>query len=205
MSNVNKLILASASPRRKEILEAAGYEFEVMVPDFDEEEYQKKSPSLQDLPINLSFAKAYALRDQHKLGSEYIILGADTCVFTENSDKTMSILNKPKDEEDAKRMLQILSNSMHYVITGVTINVGNYLMSSYYKYAKVYFDTIPDKAIDYYIKHYKPFDKAGSYGIQDWLGMRYCSRIEGNFYAILGLPLDDHGAGRLNEFLKHPY
>ena len=127
----------------------------------------------------LSELKADAFR---KLENDEVLLTADTVVAIDNQ-----FLGKPKDKDDAKKMLEILSGKTHQVYTGITIKTLDRTITQT-DVADVEFDELTNDEIEYYIQNYKPFDKAGSYGIQEWLGMTRIKRITGSFYSIMGLP-----------------
>ncbi len=171
------LILASKSPRRKELLKAAGFTFEIKVIETDE-----SFP--QDLPVQevaqyVAQKKANAFA--RKINDE-IIITADTMVISENQ-----ALGKPKNAAEAKLMLQNLSGKSHQVITGVCI-FSREKEVSFDKTTAVLFKTLTDTEIDYYINHFQPFDKAGAYGIQEWIGMIGIEKITGSYYNVMGLP-----------------
>ena len=175
--NKMKILLASKSPRRKELLESLGYTFDVISIDCDE-----SFPS--DLPVDeiagyLSEKKSNAFRT---LQNGEVLITADTIVALENE-----ILGKPKDADDATEMLRKLSGKTHQVYTGITIKTSENQITET-DVADVSFSELSDSEIEYYIKNFKPFDKAGSYGIQEWLGMSKITEIKGSFYTIMGLP-----------------
>lgn len=172
-----KILLASQSPRRKELLSSLGFDFEVV--KIDCEEIVPENIKIEDTAAYLSLLKADTFGD---LKEGEVLLTADTVVAIENQ-----ILGKPKDENDAKTMLQTLSGKTHQVYTAITIKTFNNT-STETDVADVEFDEISDKEIEYYIQNYKPFDKAGSYGIQEWLGMAKIRKMNGSFYTIMGLP-----------------
>lgn len=172
-----KILLASQSPRRKELLSSLGFDFEVV--KIDCEEILPEHIKIKEAAAYLSELKANAFRI---LQNDEVLLTADTVVAIENK-----FLGKPKDEMDAKKMLQSLSGKTHQVYTGITIKTLDKTITET-DVADVEFDEISDEEIDFYIKNYKPFDKAGSYGIQEWLGMAKIKKINGSFYTIMGLP-----------------
>ena len=170
-----KLILASASPRRREILESAGYVFDIISPDADE---VSGGLSPAELTVENSKRKAEAaLRE-----ADGIIVCADTVVALEDE-----ILGKPKTEEKARLMLSALSGKAHSVITGYTVTDGKRTVSGYVKTAVHMRDILPDE-IDAYVALCRPLDKAGAYGIQEAAGM-FVSKIDGDYYNVVGLPL----------------
>ncbi len=172
-----KILLASNSPRRKELLENLGYDFEIVSINCDEN--FPEDLDLSKVAGYLSELKSDAFR---KLESDEILITADTVVVLKNQ-----ILGKPKNPQEAKQMLQKLSANVHQVYTGITIKTKAKTITKT-DVANVYFDEISDAEIKSYIDSFKPFDKAGSYGIQEWLGMAKIKKIEGNFYTIMGLP-----------------
>ncbi len=172
-----KILLASQSPRRKELLSSLGFDFEVV--KIDCEEILPKNIEIENAAAYLSELKADAFR---KLESDEVLITADTIVAIDEH-----ILGKPKDEADAKNMLQKLSGKTHQVFTGITIKTLDKTVTET-DVADVEFDEISENEIDFYLKNYKPFDKAGSYGIQEWLGMSKIKKLNGSFYTIMGLP-----------------
>lgn len=172
-----KILLASQSPRRKELLSSLGFDFKVV--KIDCEEILPENIEIGEAAAYLSELKAEAFR---KLEVDEVLITADTVVAIDNQ-----ILGKPKDEEDAKNMLQQLSGKTHQVFTGISIKTLDKTMTET-DVADVEFDEISDEEIDFYVKNYKPFDKAGSYGIQEWLGMAKIKKMTGSFYTIMGLP-----------------
>jgi len=172
-----KLLLASQSPRRKELLSSLGFDFEVV--KIDCEEILPENIEIGEAAAYLSELKANAFRD---LVEDEVLLTSDTIVAIDHQ-----ILGKPKDEADAKKMLQQLSGTIHQVYTGITIKTTDKTITET-DVADVELDEVSDEEIDFYIKNYKPFDKAGSYGIQEWLGMAKIKKLSGSFYTIMGLP-----------------
>ncbi|MCX8533310.1 Maf family nucleotide pyrophosphatase [Chryseobacterium luquanense] len=172
-----KILLASQSPRRKELLSSLGFEFEVV--KIDCEEILPENIKIGEAAAYLSELKANAFQN---LQEGQTLLTADTVVANENQ-----FLGKPKDKIEAKKMLQSLSGKTHQVYTGITIKTLDKTITET-DVADVEFDEISEEEIDFYIKNYKPFDKAGSYGIQEWLGMSKIKKINGSFYTIMGLP-----------------
>lgn len=172
-----KILLASQSPRRKELLSSLGFDFEVV--KIDCEEILPGHIKIGEAAAYLSELKANAFRILQK---DEVLLTADTVVAHENQ-----FLGKPKDEMEAREMLQSLSGKIHQVYTGITIKTLDKTITET-DVADVEFDEITSEEIDFYIKNYKPFDKAGSYGIQEWLGMAKIKNINGSFYTIMGLP-----------------
>lgn len=172
-----KILLASQSPRRKELLSSLGFDFEVV--KIDCEEILPENIKIENAASYLSELKADAFRN---LKIDEVLITADTVVAIDDQ-----ILGKPLNEEDAKKMLRKLSGKTHQVFTGITIRTISKTFTET-DVADVEFDSISDDEIDFYIKNCKPFDKAGSYGIQEWLGMAKIKKMNGSFYTIMGLP-----------------
>lgn len=172
------LILASNSPRRKQLLHDAGFAFTVEVLPTDES-YPPDLPAEQ-VAGHISKEKA-RMFEGIRPGS--LVLTADTVVIADHH-----ILGKPSDAGDAFRMISMLSGRSHKVVTAVSL-LADGRISTVADAAKVYFRDLEDWEINYYIEQYKPFDKAGSYGIQEWIGMVGIGKIEGSFYTIMGLPV----------------
>ena len=181
LSNLNKyhIILASKSPRRQELLRGMGVDFTIMTKETDES--FPPEMSLDEVPKYLSLQKSLAFTDE-ELPADYLLITSDTVVICEGE-----ILGKPKDREDAARMLQLLSGKTHHVVTGVTMRSAE-KTESFAVRSNVTFAQLDEEEIDYYIEHCKPFDKAGAYGIQEWIGYVGISGLEGSFYNVMGLP-----------------
>ena len=177
------LVLASNSPRRKEIMQNAGYEFTVEVIQTDES-FSADMP-VEEVPVFLARTKAEFFRE--KLQDE-IIICADTVVIIDQENKKSSILNKPADHSEAKEMLRLLSGRAHRVITGVCVMTAEEIVG-FADTSYVHFKKLSDWEIDYYVEGCKPFDKAGAYGVQDFIGMIGIPKIEGSFYTVMGLPI----------------
>lgn len=174
------IILASRSPRRKTLLKGLGLEFEIMPADVVE--VYPPELSHYEIAVFLSELKALAF-DLSKLCDHCLIISADTIVWKDNS-----ILLKPKDDEDAFNILKTLSGEMHEVITAVTLRTKQ-KMKTFHVVTNVFFNSLTDDEIRYYISHYHPFDKAGAYGAQDWIGYVGIERIEGCYFNVVGLPV----------------
>jgi septum formation protein len=175
----HKIILASGSPRRKELLESLTDVFVVRIKD-TAEDYPEEM-NVEEVAAFLAWKKASAFKGE--LEKDELVLAADTIVIVEGE-----ILGKPSNEEEAKLMLKRLSGKVHQVITGVCLmDVNKELV--FQDEAKVYFKELTSEEITYYIKKFKPYDKAGSYGIQEWIGSIGVTKIEGSFYTIMGLPV----------------
>ena len=180
-----KWILASASPRRRELLTQVGLTFEVMVSDADENIEESLSPD--ELVKRLSLIKAAAVKEELSAkgaDGDSAVIGADTVVFHKGE-----ILGKPKDEEDAFRMLESLSGDTHSVYTGVTILLGDETII-FANETKVVFDTVSDEEIKRYIASKEPMDKAGAYGIQGQ-GGAFVTSIEGEYANVVGFPIGE--------------
>lgn len=173
------VILSSASPRRKQLLEELGIKFKVQV-----------KPIVENYPVGYPIEKVAQYLSEIKAASfllkemkpNTLIITADTIVTIGNT-----IIGKPKDYNDAKRILKKLSGEKHNVITGVTLRTM-YKRHSFSSTTEVYFNRLTDSEIDYYITNFKPYDKAGGYGIQDWIGHVAVKRIEGSYFNVMGLP-----------------
>ncbi|PQJ59430.1 septum formation inhibitor Maf [Vibrio chagasii] len=184
------LVLASGSPRRKELLSQLGYEFSVLVTDVEEckhtqetaEEYVKRL-SLDKALAALSLLTTNPSEKQHVAsGSDTVVLGSDTVVVSQGQ-----VLEKPADFSDSKRMLTQLANRRHQVMTAVSV-VSKEKQKTEIVITDVWFKPLSEKEIEQYWQTGEPCDKAGSYGIQG-LGGRFVTRIEGSYYAVVGLPL----------------
>lgn len=174
------LILGSQSPRRKELLEGLNIPFKVITPNNVEEIYPKDMPAHQ-VPVFLAKLKAEALKNE--CDSKDIILTSDTIVCFDNR-----IFEKPKSSEEACTMLSELSNNTHEVITGVAITYGD-KQTTFSDVTRVHFGNLAEQEIKHYVDNYKPFDKAGSYGVQEWIGYIGVTGIEGSYYNVMGLPV----------------
>ena len=175
-----RLILASQSPRRRQLLSEAGIEYE-LAPRFECDEVYPSSLEASKVAEYLSQLKNKAY--PATLGEKDILLTADTIVVADNK-----ILRKPADKADAFAMLSMLSGREHEVITGVTLRSAKQ-QKSFSAHSKVRFRNLTDEEINYYIEQYKPMDKAGSYGIQEWIGYVGIEGIEGSFFNVMGLPI----------------
>ena len=175
-----KVILASASPRRRELLAGLDVEFEVRaLPDVDE----SFPPELQggDIPLHISKKKADAYRPV--MAADELVITADTIVWLDGV-----ALGKPVDEADARRMLRNMSGKTHSVFTGVAITTKD-SQRCFVAQSDVTFAQLADDEIDYYIAKYRPMDKAGSYGAQEWIGYIGMSNIVGSYFNVMGLPV----------------
>ena len=174
-----KVILASKSPRRQELLRGMGIDFEVITLETDESYPDNISGRV--IPEYLSRSKMEALRTT-PLPDNYLIITADTLVFADGEP-----LGKPNDSDEAKAMLHNLSGKTHEVVTGVTVATSTQV-KTFSSLSLVHFSQLDETDIDYYIDTYKPYDKAGAYGIQEWIGYIGISGIKGSFYNVMGLP-----------------
>ncbi|MBO4431089.1 MAG: septum formation protein Maf [Bacteroidaceae bacterium] len=175
-----KVILASNSPRRKELLEGLGINFEVRTLSNIDESYPDTLKG-EDIPMYISGKKAEAYKQG--MADDEMIITADTIVYDHEQ-----VLGKPKDRGEAMRMLRELSGHAHEVITGVSI-VTKEKTTQFASTSKVTFAELTDKEIAYYVDTYKPYDKAGAYGIQEWIGYVAVTRIEGSYFNVMGLPI----------------
>ncbi len=177
---MHKIILASQSPRRKQLLEWAEVPFKIIASDVDES-FPKGLPA-DEVPVFI--AKKKALSVQQKINDDaQIILAADTLVVLNNK-----IIGKPADRKQAIEILQSLSDKKHFVITGVTILQGKTEIN-FSDTTEVTFHALTNAQIEFYIDKYKPYDKAGAYAIQEWIGVVGIKSVNGDFYNVMGLPV----------------
>ncbi|MBQ6286063.1 MAG: septum formation protein Maf [Bacteroidales bacterium] len=174
-----KIVLASNSPRRRELMEALGLDFIVDTGTSFIEEYAPDTPHLE-VPSLMSRGKSLGFH--RELEDDEILVTSDTMVLCGSE-----ILGKPTDRDDAVRMLWLLSGREHQVITAVTLRDKTH-EKTFSVTSNVYFKDLSQNEIDYYIDTYKPFDKAGAYGIQEWIGYIGITGIEGSFYNVMGFP-----------------
>lgn len=197
MTNM-RIILASNSPRRRELLKGLDIEYEVEVMDGIDESYPD-GMAVEEIPVYIAREKAAA----YAVKQGEVLITADTVVTLDGE-----IMGKPSDADDARRMLHRLSGRTHHVITGVCITAGGCgerrgnecdevhmpiegsRQMAFAETTSVTFRNLSDSEIDYYVEHYCPFDKAGSYGVQEWIGYVGVARIDGSFYNVMGLPVD---------------
>ena len=184
-----KIILASNSPRRRELLAGADVTFEVRVIDGIDESYPQDLPT-KEIAGFISRKKAAAY--QTAIDDCELVITADTIVVLDGE-----VMGKPADEEDACRMLRKLSGRTHQVITGVTLTTKE-RQQSFSVETDVTFRTLSEEEINYYVQHYKPMDKAGAYGIQEWIGHIGVTGISGSYFNVMGLPVQ-----RIYEALKN--
>ena len=174
-----KLILASASPRRQQLMKDAGFTFEVWLKNVEEKYPQELH--WENVPEYLSKVKASAFREELK--ADEVLITADTVVCIHDR-----ILGKPADRKEAISMLRKLSGNRHLVVTGVSVTTRTEQLS-FSSRTDVFFKRLSNEEIEFYVDTYKPFDKAGAYGIQEWIGYIGIERIEGSFYNVMGLPI----------------
>lgn len=174
------VILASNSPRRKELLAGIDLPFEVRVMDGIDESYPDDLPT-KEIAGYISKKKAAAYRET--MADNELIITADTIVVLGNE-----VMGKPKDSNEAKKMLHELSGKTHQVITGVCITTKE-RQSNFSVETDVTFKNLSDQEIDYYVEHYQPFDKAGAYGIQEWIGHVGVTCLNGSYFNVMGLPV----------------
>ncbi len=179
-TNGHNIILASASPRRKELLAGLNIEFEVDTRNNFDEIYDSSLPS-DSIPAVLSEGKSFGFH--RNLEKDEILITSDTLVICEGR-----VMGKPHSRAEAIEMLQFLSGKGHKVITGITVrNNERHITDS--DTAIVHFKPLTDSEIEYYVDTFKPFDKAGAYGIQEWIGYIGIDRIEGSYFTIMGFPV----------------
>ena len=182
LENLNKyrIILASNSPRRKELLSGLGIQYEVKtLPDIDES-YPEGLDGME-IPAFIARSKADAYREV--MQTDELIITADTIVWLDGN-----VMGKPKDAEEAREMLRSLSGQTHQVITGVCLTTAVY-QKAFATMTDVTFATLSEEEIAYYVKRYSPMDKAGSYGIQEWIGFIGVESISGSYFNVVGLPI----------------
>ncbi|MCQ2083474.1 MAG: Maf-like protein [Bacteroidaceae bacterium] len=175
-----RIVLASNSPRRRELLAGLGVEFSTRVIDGIDESWPEGLKG-QDIPLHISQNKSKAYIST--LAPDELVITADTVVMADDR-----VLGKPHSPAQAREMLHILSGRSHEVITGVTLATRE-RSRSFAVTTKVCFDSMTDNEIDWYIEHYSPFDKAGAYGIQEWIGYIGVTSIEGSYFNVVGLPV----------------
>ena len=183
-----KIVWASNSPRRKELLAGLDIPFEVRVLDNIDESYPETLPT-KEIAGYISKKKADAYRQT--MADDELIITADTIVVL-----GQEVMGKPKDDEEARRMLRELSGKTHQVITGVCLTTKD-KQSNFSVETDVTFKTLSEEEIDYYVAHYRPLDKAGAYGIQEWIGHIGVTGLNGSYFNVMGLPVQ-----RIYEALK---
>lgn len=176
---MQKIILASQSPRRKQLLEWAGVPFEIIVKETDE----SYPPGLSSSAIAIHIARNKALAIQRSLNTTMPVVAADTIVVLGDQ-----IIGKPKNREDALAILASLSGNTHQVITGVVILYDNKEIA-FSDMTEVVFHPLSKAQIEFYVEKYQPYDKAGAYAIQEWIGVVGIKSVNGDFYNVMGLPV----------------
>lgn len=174
------LILASNSPRRQQLLKGLDVDFEIWSTNHEDESYPDDLP-VEQVPTYLAKHKASFFTE--RLSNDTILITCDTVVVCNGN-----VLGKPVDLADAVAILKQLSGNRHTVITGVCLSTAN-KSSCFSSFTDVYFRHLIDEEIEYYIERYKPYDKAGAYGIQEWIGYVAIERIEGSYFNVMGLPV----------------
>ena len=178
---MEKIILASGSPRRKQLLELAGLSFEIIVSDIDETFPDEVSPA--QAAMHIAENKAVAVQRSLDNSDAQTIIAADTVVVLNEE-----ILGKPVDRSDAIKILEKLSGKTHKVVTGVCI-LSSSVKTIFAEETIVEFNQLSKKQIEFYVDNFKPFDKAGAYAIQEWIGAVGIKSITGDFYNVMGLPV----------------
>ncbi len=184
-----KVILSSNSPRRKELFAGLGIDFEVRVISGIDESYPSDIP-LKDVPQYIAKEKAAA----YDIATDELVVTADTVVIVDNE-----ILGKPVDEDEARKMLRKLSGRSHEVITGVCLTTCE-LQRSFAVTSEVTFKKLSEEEIEYYVKNYHPLDKAGAYGIQEWIGYIGVTSLYGSYFNVMGMPVQ-----RIYEELRNTF
>jgi septum formation protein len=174
------IILGSGSPRRHYLLNELGIEYEIRVNKKLDETYPA-GLSRQEIPVYLAELKSGAIMKE--VPQHTLLITADTIVWLDGK-----VINKPKDRADAVSILKRLSGNVHEVLTGVCLRTED-RMHSFHASSLVWFARLNDEEINYYIDHYKPFDKAGAYGVQEWIGYIGIKKIEGSYFNVMGLPI----------------
>ncbi len=177
-----RIVLASGSPRRRQLLADLGVDFTVETIDGVDETVDA-SLAADDVPLAISRKKSQAYCDARHPDDNTIVITADTVVVVDDE-----VLGKPAGAADARRMLGLLSGRTHRVVTGVTVVRGEH-RDTRRQVTEVSFKSLSDDEIEYYISTYRPFDKAGAYGIQEWIGCVGIEGISGDYYNVMGLPL----------------
>ncbi|HUX55510.1 MAG TPA: Maf family nucleotide pyrophosphatase [Bacteroidales bacterium] len=177
--NSYRIILASRSPRRQQLLKELGIKFDVLIREYPES-YPENLVGKQ-IATYVAYEKALSFKGE--ISDNEIVITADTIVWCNHK-----VLGKPLDHDDAIRILKEISGNIHEVITGVCI-FSSVKERTFSVSTKVTFDTLSDEEIRYYVERFKPYDKAGAYGIQEWIGLAGCSYIEGSYSNVVGLPV----------------
>ena len=180
LENLNhyNVVLASKSPRRQELLKGMGVKFVILTKETPENHPEMP---FEAVPEYLSRQKSLAFTEE-ELPANYLLVTADTVVIAENE-----ILGKPVDRDDALRMLRLLSGKTHQVVTGVTVRSKD-KTESFFAVSEVTFAVLDREEMEHYVDQYRPYDKAGAYGIQEWIGYVGISGLQGSFYNVMGLP-----------------
>jgi septum formation protein len=176
-----KIVLGSASPRRSALLSQMGFEFRILKANCSEEFDKSNTP--EKIVLSIAEQKATALKTE--VNSDELLICADTIVYLENE-----VIGKPTDAEDAIRLLHKISGKKHDVYTGVVMTL-NGKSTSFNVRTSVYFRMLTSVEIEHYVTHFNPLDKAGSYGIQDWIGLIGVEKIEGSYTNVMGLPTQE--------------
>jgi septum formation protein len=172
-------ILASRSPRRQQLLRELGLEFEIVVKDYNEE----YPLTLSGVEIAEYIARQKAFQFKGEISDREVVITADTIVWCSNL-----VLDKPSDYKEAVDILRFISGKTHEVITGVTF-FSNFLDFTFTETTRVTFKKLYEEEINYYVDKFKPYDKAGAYGIQEWIGLTGITSIEGSYFNVMGLPI----------------
>ncbi len=176
---MERIILASKSPRRKQLLEWAEVPFDVMVKDTDE--MYPATLNIERVPVYIARNKALAVKEE--LSHDRLILAADTIVVLNGK-----VIGKPTSKENAIEILSELSGHVHQVITGVVL-LRDDIETAFADITEVEFHSLTQEQIEFYVSKYKPYDKAGAYAIQEWIGVVVIKRVKGDFYNVMGLPV----------------
>ncbi len=177
--NDYRIILASRSPRRQQMLKELGLKFDIVIKDYDE--VYPEGMKGDEIARYIAFEKAALFKNE--LMDNEIVIAADTIVWCNNQ-----VLGKPADRNDAVQILKEISGNTHEVITGVSFR-SKMRDHTFSDSTKVTFEKLSEEEIYYYIDNYKPYDKAGAYGIQEWIGIVACSHIDGSYFNVVGLPV----------------
>ena len=174
-----RIILASQSPRRQQLLAELGLQFVVVVREYDE--FYPDGLKGQEIAEYIAHEKAASFKNE--IHENEIVIAADTIVWCNNK-----VLGKPSDREDAARIIREISGNTHEVITGVSF-LSSFGSLTFSESTRVTFDALSEEEIYFYIDNYRPYDKAGAYGIQEWIGIAACSHIDGSYFNVVGLPV----------------